>query len=545
VKQNNTADKFSGQDVGYTIFLYFAINAIRFAVVFLASPLLRRTGYGLTYKEMTVISFSGLRGAVSLALALIVDERTEIAQRDRDFIKFHTGAMVMLTTLINGTTMEIVYKWLKLYPPNPYRQQLFNTFLKHLEDEMDTAVANAHNDWLFCDAHFACVASIVPSFRDVHLEHGVVAGFKKKVALETLVSDIDVSNPGLQRTLTLLGVRNNSPVDENENVNDDDVAPTSRVQRAMTATETATAAQRNVQLIETFYNALKGHYEHQFEQRALSAEVVAPLVEAANAGAEVHTQRWTTAQREAKLAGHEHQPASAMATAATAVKIKDSLDLEWQTLVDSLPCVSPLTTKMQRRHFVGVRRLAEWRAFYVTSLAIEQLAGFIDAHIHLRKRFIAELELARAVEKQIQRALHHFDALHEERPFELLIVATVLAARRLLQRKKELIEDGYAEGMIVAQEKASLINECDERLRELDNYRFSPGVAVQSTHRHEALRRFMAQRSKAASKPMRGNDDGDDGDDIDSSDVEIEAVKDSDVEVKAGDTATETDALKA
>ena len=40
----------------------------------LFSPVLKRLGYGLTWKEGTILAWAGLRGAVSLALALIIQQ---------------------------------------------------------------------------------------------------------------------------------------------------------------------------------------------------------------------------------------------------------------------------------------------------------------------------------------------------------------------------------------------------------------------------------------------------------------------------------------
>ena len=48
------------------------------------SPLLKRTGYGLTWQEGAVLVYGGLRGAVGLALALIVEEDTTIPRLVRD-----------------------------------------------------------------------------------------------------------------------------------------------------------------------------------------------------------------------------------------------------------------------------------------------------------------------------------------------------------------------------------------------------------------------------------------------------------------------------
>ncbi len=41
-------------------------------------PILTRVGYSMTWKDMVVISWGGLRGAVGLALALVVAQTSEI-----------------------------------------------------------------------------------------------------------------------------------------------------------------------------------------------------------------------------------------------------------------------------------------------------------------------------------------------------------------------------------------------------------------------------------------------------------------------------------
>jgi len=52
--------------------LYVVLQVIRFAVLVLFWPIMRRMGYGFSFKELILLSFVGLRGAVGLTLALIV-----------------------------------------------------------------------------------------------------------------------------------------------------------------------------------------------------------------------------------------------------------------------------------------------------------------------------------------------------------------------------------------------------------------------------------------------------------------------------------------
>lgn len=62
----------SGNSWGYLILLYVFVQVSRFVVVGILYPFLRYFGYGLDWKEATILVWSGLRGAVALSLSLSV-----------------------------------------------------------------------------------------------------------------------------------------------------------------------------------------------------------------------------------------------------------------------------------------------------------------------------------------------------------------------------------------------------------------------------------------------------------------------------------------
>ena len=66
-------------------------------------------GYHLDRKECTVLGWSGLRGAVGLALGLQIYGDTEIHDeefRTKQF--FHIGCVAVLTILLQGSTMKLL-----------------------------------------------------------------------------------------------------------------------------------------------------------------------------------------------------------------------------------------------------------------------------------------------------------------------------------------------------------------------------------------------------------------------------------------------------
>ncbi len=92
--------------------LYLGIQIIRSLCVFTFMPVLKRIGVGITKEKAIVLVWGGLRGAVSLALALIVAQDPNLPKALGDQILFLTAGIVVLTITINATTMGMVLKYL-------------------------------------------------------------------------------------------------------------------------------------------------------------------------------------------------------------------------------------------------------------------------------------------------------------------------------------------------------------------------------------------------------------------------------------------------
>jgi NhaP-type Na+/H+ or K+/H+ antiporter len=53
-------------------FFWFLMILSRLIMVLTCYPILKKTGYGITKKEMVVLVYGGLRGALGMCLSLIV-----------------------------------------------------------------------------------------------------------------------------------------------------------------------------------------------------------------------------------------------------------------------------------------------------------------------------------------------------------------------------------------------------------------------------------------------------------------------------------------
>ncbi|AIL33335.1 cation:proton antiporter [Basilea psittacipulmonis] len=113
-------------DVGYTIILYIAVMLARAITVFGVLPLMHKLGLAnkisSTYK--TVISWGGLRGALSLALALSVTEHFGIPSEVKHFLTGATTLFVLSTLFINGLTLRPLIKYFRLSELSPLEVQL-------------------------------------------------------------------------------------------------------------------------------------------------------------------------------------------------------------------------------------------------------------------------------------------------------------------------------------------------------------------------------------------------------------------------------------
>lgn len=57
---------------------YLMLHVIRFSMIGMFWPILRKLGYGMEFRQVILCSYAGLRGAVGLALALIVVNSKDI-----------------------------------------------------------------------------------------------------------------------------------------------------------------------------------------------------------------------------------------------------------------------------------------------------------------------------------------------------------------------------------------------------------------------------------------------------------------------------------
>ena len=133
----------SAWDFAIILLTYVGVMLVRAVTTFLAQPIATRLSEGVDAKDSAVITWGGLRGAVSLALALLVARNEAIDETLRNQMLLLTAGVVLLTILVNGSTMGRLLSRLG-YNEAPLGEQLAHLtakslVLEHVQDEIAEA----------------------------------------------------------------------------------------------------------------------------------------------------------------------------------------------------------------------------------------------------------------------------------------------------------------------------------------------------------------------------------------------------------------------
>ena len=121
-------------DFGYNVALYLVMHIIRALSIVLLYPCLKQTGYGLDYKTSSLLVWGALRGAIALALGLVVELDPDIEDSVRTFVVFHISGFVVLTLIINGTTTGLVVHLLGLNRSSGASTDIYHRAIFHLTE---------------------------------------------------------------------------------------------------------------------------------------------------------------------------------------------------------------------------------------------------------------------------------------------------------------------------------------------------------------------------------------------------------------------------
>ncbi|CAL9215004.1 unnamed protein product [Arabidopsis halleri] len=175
------AISYKGNSWGFLFLLYLYVQLSRCVVVGVLYPLLCRFGYGLDWKESIILTWSGLRGAVSLSLALSVKQSSgnshlssDTGTRDSHLSSdtgtrflFLTGGIVFLTLVVNGSTTQLLLHLLRMDTLTATKKRILEYTKFEMMKTALKAFANLGDDEELGSADWPTVIRHISSLKDL------------------------------------------------------------------------------------------------------------------------------------------------------------------------------------------------------------------------------------------------------------------------------------------------------------------------------------------------------------------------------------------
>ncbi len=163
---------FTGKDFLILFLIYIGILIVRGVVVSMFFPVMRRTGYGLDKKNAIVVWYGALRGAIGLALALIVAslDPAVLPENIQNQFLFYTAGIVILTLVVNAVTIKYLIEKLGLTKLPPAKAQMVYNSQAYLRKAATNAIEKIKRDRFMNHANWAQVKKYLPGKPEIKKE---------------------------------------------------------------------------------------------------------------------------------------------------------------------------------------------------------------------------------------------------------------------------------------------------------------------------------------------------------------------------------------
>ncbi|KAH0819940.1 hypothetical protein GEV33_002851 [Tenebrio molitor] len=143
------------------VFVTFLItNLSRFLCFFLFSPILSRIGYGMSFQNMVIIVWGGLKNPVNLNMAIMIHQAYSDYGHDNakaDLFFLHNIGVYLLMLLINGSFVPVLLKALGLSDISLSRQMNMNNCMKYIYEARARTITILKMDRFVSDANWPLV----------------------------------------------------------------------------------------------------------------------------------------------------------------------------------------------------------------------------------------------------------------------------------------------------------------------------------------------------------------------------------------------------
>jgi NhaP-type Na+/H+ or K+/H+ antiporter len=166
--------EFSANDFMVLGIVYVGIHVVRGIVMLTHYPFMKNAGYGLPVKDAIVVWFGALRGAIGLALALMVagvdsnvmgeamGVSAEAATQIKNQFLFIIAGTVTLTLLVNATTIKILIQKLGLLDIAPVKALAMKSTSEYMRSSAESHMIKLKEDRHLRRANWSTVAEYLP-----------------------------------------------------------------------------------------------------------------------------------------------------------------------------------------------------------------------------------------------------------------------------------------------------------------------------------------------------------------------------------------------
>ena len=184
--------EFNANDFMMLGIVYIGIHIVRAIVIVIHYPFMKNTGYGLPIKDAIVVWYGALRGAIGLALALIVmnidatkmaeimdlselagemgTTPVDLAETIKNQFLFLIAGTVTLTLLVNATTIKFLVNYLGLLDVAPAKQQMIYSANKQLKESVENQMNSIQTDRYLKKANWNDVSAYLPHLSEINDE---------------------------------------------------------------------------------------------------------------------------------------------------------------------------------------------------------------------------------------------------------------------------------------------------------------------------------------------------------------------------------------
>lgn len=163
--------KVNAIDWVYLLILYALLMIIRGVTLTILYPTIAHIGHRCTEREALFMSWAGLRGALGMALALIVENNCpEDIHDETSRLFFFVGGIAAMTLVFNATTAKSLLFGLGLLSNDSAEKQLVTTQIKKkLRRQMGKVVDQMTKDFSFTDEDLSEVRQSCSLFQNMQI----------------------------------------------------------------------------------------------------------------------------------------------------------------------------------------------------------------------------------------------------------------------------------------------------------------------------------------------------------------------------------------